>query len=104
MASTQSLFTKTVNLYEKKKTLRNIGRNVVIQALEDALGRQTLNKNYGFSQSNAAKLAQSYFTEPNGDFKTVCTLAGFDHEYIRMKEKQYFNRKNKDAQKNMSKV
>ena len=50
-------------------------------------------------QSNTAKLAQSYFTEPNGDFKTVCTLAGFDHEYIRMKAKKFLERKKKKMAK-----
>ena len=27
-----------------------------------------------------------------GDFKTVCEYAGFDHEYIRMKVKNYFRK------------
>ena len=33
------------------------------------------------------------FTESNADFKTVCTFAGFDHEYVRMKAKKYFKEK-----------
>ncbi len=104
MASTQSLFPKAVNLYEQRDPERNLWRNVLIVALEDALGRYALNKNYGYSRSSSAKLSRSYFTEPNGDFKTVCTLAGFDHEYIRMKAKQYFNRKKKenDREDNLS--
>ena len=28
----------------------------------------------------------------NRDFKTVCEYAGFDHEYIRMKTKNYFRK------------
>ena len=105
MASTQSLFPKAINLHETKDPMRSLWRNVLIVALEDALGRHTFNKNYGFPQSNAAKLAKSYFTEPNGDFKTVCTLAGFDHEYIRMKAKNFFKKKEKEHEKeNMSKV
>ena len=76
---------------------RNLWRNVLIVALEDALGRHALNKNYGYMRSGTTESSRSYFTEPNGDFKMVCTLAGFDHEYIRMKAKQYFN---KEKEKN----
>ena len=96
MASTQSLFPKAINLHEQRDPTRNLWRNVLIVALEDALGRYALNKNYGYSRTSSAKLARSYFTEPNGDFKMVCNLARFDHEYIRMKAKQYFNRKKKE--------
>ena len=36
---------------------------------------------------------------------TVCTLAGFDHEYIRMKAKNFFKKKEKEHEKeNMSKM
>ena len=38
------------------------------------------------------KSAREYFLEPNRDFKTVCEYAGFDHEYIRMKAKNYFGK------------
>jgi hypothetical protein len=96
MASLQSLFPKAINLHESKDPMRNLWRNVLIVALEDALGRHALNKNYGYSRSSSAELSRSYFTEPNGDFKMVCTFAGFDHEYIRMKAKQFFNRKKKE--------
>ena len=99
MANLQSLFPKAVNLYEQRDPKRNLWRNVLIVALEDALGRHALNKNYGYSRTSSAKLSRSYFTEPNGDFKMVCNLAGFDHEYIRMKAKQYFNRKKKENDK-----
>jgi hypothetical protein len=99
MASTQSLFPKAINLYEQRDPMRNLWRNVLIVALEDALGRYALNKNYGYSRTSSAKLARSYFTEPNGDFKMVCTLAGFDHEYIRMKATKYLERKKKENDK-----
>ena len=104
MANLQSLFPKAVKLHETFDPERNLWRNVLIVALEDALGRHALNKNYGYSRSSSAELSRSYFTEPNGDFKMVCNLAGFDHEYIRMKAKQYFNRKKKenDREDNLS--
>jgi len=97
MANLQSLFPRAVKLHETFDPERNLWRNVLIVALEDALGRHALNKNYGYMRRGTTESSRSYFTEPNGDFKMVCTLAGFDHEYIRMKAKQYFN---KEKEKN----
>ena len=94
-----SINLKTFNLYETLDPERNLWRNVLIVALEDALGKHALDKNYGYSNAPSAKSSRSYFTEPNRDFKMVCTLAGFDHEYIRMKAKQYFDRKKKENEK-----
>jgi hypothetical protein len=104
MANLQSIFPKAINTYgEKHDPMQNLWRNVLIVALEDAIGLHYKNKNYGISRSGGAKLAQSYFTEPNSDFKLVCTYAGFDHEYIRMKVKQYFEKKRKEnEQEDMS--
>ena len=48
MASTQSLFPKAIKLFTNNVIqMRNLWRNVLIVALEDALGRYALNKNYG---------------------------------------------------------
>ena len=102
MASLQSLFPKAINLHEKRDPEKSLWRNVLIVALEDALGRYSLNKNYGFSRTSSAKLARSYFTEPNGDFKMVCNLAGFDHEYIRMKAKKFFRKREQNDKNNLS--
>ena len=104
MASTQSLFPKAIELNETRDPLRNLWRNVLIVALEDAMGFNLNNKNYGGGRTSSEHLSKAYFTEPNFDFKLVCTYAGFDHEYVRMKAKQFFNRKNEDAEKNMSKM
>ena len=38
----------------------------------------------------AARSAQDYFLYPNRDFVLVCQLAGFDHEYVRMKVRKKF--------------
>ena len=97
MANLQSIFPKAVNTYgEQRDPMRSLWRNVLIVALEDALGRYHTNKNYGISRGSSAQLAQTYFTEPNSDFKLVCTYAGFDHEYIRMKVKKYLEQKRKE--------
>ncbi len=75
---------------ESKNPIQSLWRNVLIVALEDALGKGF--RCYGMSDRNYYNSARKYFTEPNADFKAVCTFAGFDHEYIRMKATQYFRK------------
>ena len=86
-----------------KDPIRDLWRNVLVVALEDALGKGFKKK--GIAIGAYAESYRAYFTEPNGDFKIVCEYAGFDHEYIRMKAKQFFTKKLKerkaDAQRNM---
>jgi len=79
---------------ESKNPIQSLWRNVLIVALEDAIGKGF--RCYGMSDRNYYNSARAYFTEPNADFKAVCTFAGFDHEYIRMKATQYF-RKEQDG-------
>ena len=75
---------------EHRDPVKSLWRNVLIVALEDAMGKGF--KSYGMSYSNYAESSRLWFTEPNADFKAVCTFAGFDHEYIRMKVKNYFRK------------
>ena len=79
---------------ETRDPVKSLWRNVLIVALEDAIGRGF--RCYGMSDRNYYNSAKAYFTEPNADFKAVCTFAGFDHEYIRMKATKYF-RKEEDG-------
>ena len=44
------------------------------------MGKSLKNKNIALRTDFTARMAQDYFLTPNGDFKMVCTLAGFDHE------------------------
>jgi hypothetical protein len=99
MAKSQSVFPKAVDvLGEKLNPERSLWRNVLIVALEDAVGKHWRNKNVGYANvfhkntdiDYHTRRAQSYFLEPNRDFAMVCHYAGFDHEYIRMKAKKYF--------------
>ena len=75
---------------DNKNPIQSLWRNVLIVALEDALGRGF--KSYGMSYKNYDDSARRWFTDPNADFKAVCMFAGFDHEYIRMKATQYFRK------------
>ena len=104
MASQVSLFPKALNFGETKDPIRSLWRNVLIVALEDAVGRHWRNKSYGSPRNNLfTQSAREYFTEPNRDFALVCQYAGFDHEYIRMKAKEFFTERRKD-EKNMQRM
>ena len=91
-----SLFPKALDYGETKDPLRSLWRNVLIVALEDAVGRHWRNKSYGEPKNDLfMRSAREYFLEPNRDFALVCQYAGFDHEYIRMKAKQFFKKERK---------
>ena len=75
---------------EHRDPIKSLWRNVLIVALEDALGKGF--QTYGKSSYNYTDSARRWFTDPNADFKAVCMFAGFDHEYIRMKATQYFRK------------
>lgn len=86
---------KPVSSPELADPVRNLWRNVLIVALEDAMGKSLKNKNISLGTHLTARMAQDYFLFPNRDFKMVCTLAGFDHEYVRMRAKKTFKEKEK---------
>ena len=75
---------------DNKNPIQSLWRNVLIVALEDALGKGF--KSYGMSYKNYDDSARRWFTDPNADFKAVCMFAGFDHEYVRMKAANYFRK------------
>ena len=75
---------------DNKNPIQSLWRNVLIVALEDALGKGF--KSYGMSYRNYDDSARRWFTDPNADFKAVCMFAGFDHEYVRMKATNYFRK------------
>ena len=99
MARSQSVFPRAINVIgERLDPERSLWRNVLIVALEDAVGRQWRNKNYGNPGNDyLTQSARNYFLEPNRDFALVCQYAGFDHQYIRMKAKQFFDERKKDV-------
>ena len=82
---------------DNKNPIQSLWRNVLIVALEDALGKGF--KSYGMSYKNYDDSARRWFTDPNADFKAVCMFAGFDHEYIRMKATNYFRKEQNDRVK-----
>lgn len=113
MAKLQSVFPRAVNvLGERLNPERSLWRNVLIVALEDAIGKHCRNKNLGHTNvfhknidiNYHVKAAKSYFLEPNRDFAMVCQYAGFDHEYVRMKAKQFFERRQNEEESNLQRL
>ena len=99
-----SLLPRAVNLLgETLDAERNLWRNVIIIAFEDALGKHWKNKSYGLPQGNNSERARAWFSEPNRDFALVCQYAGFDHEYVRQKAIKFFKEK-ENEEKNMPEV
>ena len=86
MVNLQQFLRNLNTVGDTRDPIRSLWRNVLIVALEDALGKDKI-IHYPYIKS-----AREYFLEPNRDFKTVCEYAGFDHEYIRMKAKNYFGK------------
>ncbi len=82
---------KAINLEDPFNPERSLWRNVLIVALEDAIGKGW--RDYGITRAFRAERAQAYFLEPNRDFALVCQYAGFDHEYIRNKVKKFIKEK-----------
>ena len=79
--------------------IKALWRNVLLVALEDAIKeRKWRNRSYGVNCSSQS--AQEYFLYPSKDFQMVCTLAGFDHQYIRRKARRKFE----DVEKDMHSV
>jgi len=91
-----SVFPKAVESFERKDPIRDLWRNVLIVAFEDAIGKGVnggnlyANKNYWSCHPQSTGSAQNYFLQPSRDFALVCQLAGFDHEYVRMKARKKF--------------
>jgi len=86
-----SVFPRAVDPHgDLRDPIRSLWRNVLIVALEDAMGKGINggaiwgNKNYRYHSKLAAR---NYFLDPNWDFQLVCQLAGFDHLYVRKKVK-----------------
>jgi|TARA_R100000501_G_scaffold9981_1_gene19619 hypothetical protein len=93
-----SLFPKSLEAPDRKDPIRDLWRNVLIVALEDALGKGF--KKHGLAYGVYADSHREYFTVPNWDFKIVCDYAGLDHEYVRMKARQFFKKKLKEREEN----
>jgi len=80
---------KTLVEYDVRDPIRNLWRNVLVVALEDAI--KIKNKTLKFSEfySNKRFHELDYVSLPNRDFDGVCQLAQLDGNLVRKKINQF---------------
>src|SRR6056300_1134630 len=80
---------KTLVEYDVRDPIRNLWRNVLVVALEDAI--KIKNKTLRFSEfySNKRFHELDYVSLPNRDFDGVCQLAQLDGNLVRKKVNQF---------------
>jgi len=80
---------KTLVEYDVRDPIRNLWRNVLVVALEDAI--KIKNKTLKFSEfySNKRFHELDYVSLPNRDFDGVCQLAQLDGNLVRKKVNQF---------------
>jgi hypothetical protein len=82
---------------ELRDPIRNLWRNVLIVALEDAMGKGAHGDTmYKCGAWLSVASARNYFLEPSRDCALVCQLAGFDHLYVRKKVRKKIDERTAD--------
>jgi len=91
---------KTLVEYDVRDPIRNLWRNVLVVALEDAI--KIKNKTLKFSEfySNKRFHELDYVSLPNRDFDKVCQLAQLDGNLVRKKINQFLKGIEKNYGKN----
>ena len=80
---------KTLVEFDERDPIRNLWRNVLVVALEDAI--KIKNKTLKFSEfyTNKRFHELDYVSLPNRDFDKVCELAQLDGNLVRKKVNQF---------------
>ena len=94
---------KAVSLYETFNPVKNLWRNVLIVAIEDAIKMTNLIAKYPEFYGYKRYHSIDYVTLPNADFAKVCEYADLDHNMVRKKVIETLERI-KDGKEDMSKV
>ena len=91
---------KTLVEFDERNPIRNLWRNVLVVALEDAI--KIKNKTLKFSEfySNKRFHELDYVSLPNRDFDEVCQLAQLDGNLVRKKINQFLKGIEKNYGKN----
>ena len=91
---------KTLVEYDVRDPIRNLWRNVLVVALEDAI--KIKNKTLKFSEfyTNKRFHELDYVSLPNRDFDEVCQLAHLDGNLVRKKINQFLKGIEKNYGKN----
>ena len=99
MASSH-LVSKTISLHEKKDPIRNLWRNVLIQALEDLLKNKELQ-----AKRNVKLFSKEEIWFYSEDFKLVCEYADLEFNMVKKRTFESIEKiRKKYDQKDMSKM
>ena len=90
MANFQGL--RTVNVHDSFNPLRNLWRNVLIVAIEDAIKIKKNIIKYSDFYSGRRFYELDYVSLPNRDFDAVCSMAELDGALVRRKVNQVLER------------
>jgi|TARA_E500000318_G_scaffold87684_1_gene84681 hypothetical protein len=91
---------KAVSLYETFNPIRNLWRNVLIVAIEDAIKMTNLIAKYPEFYGHKRYHSIDYVTLPNSDFVKICEYSDLDHNIVRKKIIETLERI-KDGKKDM---
>ena len=88
---------KAINLEDSFNPLRNLWRNVLIVAIEDAIKikRQTIKYSEFYGKRRFYEL--DYVSLPNRDFDHVCSMAELDGSLVRKKINALLERMERDG-------
>lgn len=71
-------------------------KSVIALAANDAVKDKTKLSIFSNSNRTDIDLARTWFLSPNKDFTLVCSLAGYNHMYVRSKMEKVINKKRKN--------
>tara|TARA_R100000773_G_C4218136_1_gene116626 strand:+ start:877 stop:1248 length:372 start_codon:yes stop_codon:yes gene_type:complete len=87
---------KAINLEDPFNPLRNLWRNVLIVAIEDAIKVKKQVVKYREFYHNRRFYELDYVSLPNRDFDHVCSMAELDGSLVRKKINQLLERMERD--------
>ena len=82
-----NLALRTLNEYDTFDPVRNLWRNVLVVAIEDAIKIKTMTLKFKhfYAKQNRRWHELDYVSLPNQDFDSVCYLANLDGNLVRRK-------------------
>ena len=93
---------KTLVEYDTRDPIRNLWRNVLIVAIEDAIKVKTAFIKFSEFYNGKKSFELDYVTKDNGDFNKVCELAQLDGNLVRKKINQFLKGMEENYGKNKS--
>jgi hypothetical protein len=92
-----NLALRTLNEYDTFDPIRNLWRNVLVVAIEDAIKIKTITLKFKhfYAKQNRRWHELDYVSLPNQDFDSVCYLANLDGNIVRRKINETLERMEK---------